>query len=164
MKKPRPREIRRLADEGRSRDYGWTHGWMGKRSGDVTGELEVTCSQSHPELCWVLRALTSVRWGLRQWGEGQEPAGPYLAALTSDAAVVITGCLVPTHDTLLVFVQVTRDIPWEGGREAGRQAWLGPLTLSAFPGFPSLASPLAQPPWRAGSWRHIGGYLLHPLP
>lgn len=34
-----------------------------------------------------------------------------LAALTSDAAVVITGCLVPTHDTLLVFVQVTRDIP-----------------------------------------------------
>lgn len=65
--------------------------------------------------------------GAQAVGEGQELAGPYLAALTSDAAVVITGCLVPTHDTLLVFVQVTRDIPWEGGREAGRQAWLGPL-------------------------------------
>lgn len=49
--------------------------------------------------------------------EGQETAHPYLAALTSDTAVVITGGLVPTHDTLLVFVQVTRDIPWEGERE-----------------------------------------------
>lgn len=55
-------------------------------------------------------------------GEGQEMVGPYLAALTSDAAVVITGCLVPTHDTLLVFVQVTRDIPWAGRREVG-MAW-----------------------------------------
>jgi hypothetical protein len=52
-------------------------------------------------------------------GKGQEMAGPYLAALTSDTAVVITGCLVPTHDTLLVFVQVTRDIPWEGGKGGG---------------------------------------------
>lgn len=50
---------------------------------------------------------------------GQEMARPYLAALTSDTAVVITGCLVPTHDTLLVFVQVTRDIPWEGGKGGG---------------------------------------------
>lgn len=36
----------------------------------------------------------------------------YLAPLTSDTAVVITGCLVPTHNALLVFVQVARDIPW----------------------------------------------------
>lgn len=50
--------------------------------------------------------------------QGPEVAGPYLAALTGDAAVVIPGRLVPTHDTLLVFVQVTRDIPW-GGREQG---------------------------------------------
>lgn len=79
-------------------------------------------------------------------GEGQELAGPYLAALASDAAVVITGCLVPTYDTLLVFVQVTRDIPWEGGREAGRQAWLGApaerlrdsLHPPTFPSLPSL--------------------------
>lgn len=70
--------------------------------------------------------LTGSEMGAQVVGEGQEPAGPYLAALTSDAAVVITGCLVPTHDTLLVFVQVTRDIPWERGREAGRQAWFGP--------------------------------------
>lgn len=84
--------------------------------------------------------------GAQVVGEGQELAGPYLAALTSDAAVVITGCLVPTHDTLLVFVQVTRDIPWEGGREAGRQAWLGApaerllysLHPPAFPSLPSL--------------------------
>lgn len=79
-------------------------------------------------------------------GEGQELAGPYLAALTSDAAVVITSCLVPTHDTLLVFVQVTRDIPWEGGREAGRQAWLGPpakrlLYFLHPPTFPSWPIP-----------------------
>ena len=77
-------------------------------------------------------------------GEGQELAGPYLAALASDAAVVITGCLVPTYDTLLVFVQVTRDIPWEGGREAGRHG-LGPqqrgfetLHPPTFPPLPSL--------------------------
>lgn len=85
-------------------------------------------------------------------GEGQKLAGPYLAALTSDAAVVITSCLVPTHDTLLVFVQVTRDIPWEGGREGGRQAWLGspakrllPI-LSPSPNFSFLVHPLTQPP------------------
>lgn len=81
-------------------------------------------------------------------GEGQELAGPYLAALTSDAAVVITGCLVPTHDTLLVFVQVTRDIPWEGGREAG-MAWAPSReapTLSPPHNFSFLAHPLAQPP------------------
>lgn len=89
--------------------------------------------------------------GAQVVGEGQEPAGPYLAALTSDAAVVITGCLVPTHDTLLVFVQVTRDIPWERGREAGRQVWFGPpaerlLTLSSFHNFSFLAHPLAHPP------------------
>lgn len=52
--------------------------------------------------------------GNQATGEGQGTAHPYLAALTSDTAVVITGGLVPTHDTLLVFVQVTRDIPWEG--------------------------------------------------
>lgn len=57
--------------------------------------------------------------GVRALGKGQETARPYLAALTSDTAVVITGCLVPTHDTLLVFVQVTRDIPWEGGKGGG---------------------------------------------
>lgn len=84
--------------------------------------------------------------GAQVVGEGQELAGPYLAALTSDAAVVITGCLVPTHDTLLVFVQVTRDIPWEGGREAGRQAWLGSpaerlLYFFHPPAFPSWPIP-----------------------
>lgn len=96
--------------------------------------------------------LTGSEMGAQVVGEGQEPAGPYLAALTSDAAVVITGCLVPTHDTLLVFVQVTRDIPWERGREAGRQAgmvWAPSRkapTLSSFPNFSFLAHPLAQPP------------------
>lgn len=72
-------------------------------------------------------------------GEGQELANSYLAALTSDAAVVITGCLVPTHDTLLVFVQVTRDIPWAGRREAG-MAWTPAERLLHFlhpPTFPS---------------------------
>lgn len=113
--------------------------------------------------------LTKREMGAQAVGEGQELAGPYLAALTSDAAVVITGCLVPTHDTLLVFVQVTRDIPWEGGR-GGRQAGMAgapgreALTLSASPGFPLRARPLAQPPGRAASWRHTTGYLLHPLP
>ena len=86
-----------------------------------------------------------MRWGLR-WGDGgQELSGPYLAALTSDAAIVITGCLVPTHDTLLVFVQVTRDIPWEGGREAGRHG-LGPQQRGSYtsfipPTFPSWPIP-----------------------
>lgn len=88
--------------------------------------------------------------GAQVTGEGQELAGPYLAALTSDAAVVITSCLVPTHDTLLVFVQVTRDIPWEGGKEAGRRAWLR-LPAERFLHFssPQLflpGHPLAQPP------------------
>lgn len=53
---------------------------------------------------------------LRQVYGEQETTRPYLAALTSDTAVVITSGLVPAHHTLLVFVQVTRDIPWEGKR------------------------------------------------
>lgn len=81
---------------------------------------------TEPSVVLGTKGLNGSEMGAQVVGEGQELAGPYLAALTSDAAVVITGCLVPTHDTLLVFVQVTRDIPWEGGREAGRQAWLEP--------------------------------------
>lgn len=93
--------------------------------------------------------------GAQVVGEGQELAGPYLAALTSDAAVVITGCLVPTHDTLLVFVQVTRDIPWEGGREAGRQAWLGPQQRGSYAfSIPQLflPGPSPGPASLKGSW------------
>lgn len=92
--------------------------------------------------------LTGGETGVPAVGEGQELAGPYLAALTSDAAVVITGCLVPTHDTLLVFVQVTRDIPWEGGREAG-MAWAPRReapTFSPSPNFSFLTHALAQTP------------------
>ena len=36
----------------------------------------------------------------------------YLAALTGDAAVVVAGGFVPAHDAQLVFVEVTRDVPW----------------------------------------------------
>lgn len=74
----------------------------------------------------------------RGWamGKGQEMAHPYLAALTSDTAVVITGRLVPTHDTLLVFVQVTRDIPWEGGKGGG----------SGHGAEPSGGTPILHPP------------------
>lgn len=117
--------------------------------------------------------LNAGEMGARVAGEGQELAGPYLAALTSDAAVVITGCLVPTHDTLLVFVQVTRDIPWEGGREAGRQAWFGPPAERLLHFFiPQLFLPGPSPSpasltgfcVQAESWRHIRGHLVHPLP
>lgn len=63
-----------------------------------------------------LRQVSDSKGNQQRERGGRETAHPYLAALTSDTAVVITGGLVPTHDTLLVFVQVTRDIPWEGER------------------------------------------------
>ena len=44
-------------------------------------------------------------------------AAHYLAALTGDTAVVVAGGFVPTHDAQLVFVQVTRDVPWQRHKE-----------------------------------------------
>lgn len=68
-------------------------------------------------------ALSRQVLGAQRAGEGQEVAGAYLAALTSDTAVVVASCLVPAHDTLLIFVQVARDIPWEGGKEEAGMAY-----------------------------------------
>lgn len=106
----------------------------------------------------------------RGWamGKGQEMARPYLAALTSDTAVVITGRLVPTHDTLLVFVQVTRDIPWEGGKGGGSGHGAEPgggtstvptqLCLPPFSPRPtSLKGGSLSQSRKEKSWRHRGG-------
>lgn len=42
----------------------------------------------------------------------------YLTTLAGDAAIVIARRFVPAHHAQLVFVQVTRDVPWERRKES----------------------------------------------
>lgn len=130
MKKPRLKEVRHMAYECHSKGDEGTSDRI--KAGEEKGYNRYTLGDMLIET--ELRQVPDSK-GNGQWEGGQEATRPYLAALTSDTAVVITGGLVPAHDTLLVFVQVARDIPWEGERGRGQWArggaqWSGSYTVS----------------------------------